>query len=198
MSKTMAHPSPAELNQRKRHQRLVAGMFLAGTAILVFILYIGLKLDPKHIPSTLVGKPAYDFQAGWLLGEEHLPEADPQFFTLDDLIGRNIILNFWASWCVTCREESYELEAFWKAYKDQNVIVVGIAIQDTKESAVNFARYYGKGYPLGMDLDGKIAIDYGVTGVPETFLINTQGEVVRKFVGPVDVAQLRQALKYFN
>jgi cytochrome c biogenesis protein CcmG/thiol:disulfide interchange protein DsbE len=105
-----------------------------------------------------------------------------------------LILNFWASWCVSCRTEAHELESFWKAYRDQGVKVVGIAIQDEQEAAKKFAQYYGKTYILGLDEDGKAAIDYGVSGVPETFLIDRDGVIRHKEIGPVSAAMLKNLL----
>ena len=107
--------------------------------------------------------------------------------------GRPVVLNFWASWCVSCRQEAVELEKFWQAHKDQ-VLVVGIAIQDSAEDSKRFAAYFGKTYAIGLDEDGKAAIDYGVSGVPETFLIDAQGVIRHKEIGPVEATQLSQLI----
>ena len=103
------------------------------------------------------------------------------------------MLNFWASWCYSCRAEAVDFERFWK--ERQDIAVVGIAIQDTVEAAKAFAAQYGKTYILGLDTDGKIALDYGVTGVPETFFINANGVIVHKETGPVTEKMLQKYSK---
>ena len=121
-------------------------------------------------------------------------QAGARGFALDDFKGRPVVVNFWASWCVSCREEARELEKFWQAVKGKNVAVVGVAIQDTVEAAQKFAKQYGKTYILGLDEDGKAAIDYGVAGVPETFIIDASGVIVHKETGPVTAQKLEEAV----
>ncbi len=164
----------------------IAGAFIG-------LLAYGLKLDPKQIPAAQLDKTANGFRAAWVQGQEFVPTAASGHFRLEDFAGKPLVLNFWASWCVSCREEARELEAFWQAHK-ADVAVVGIAIQDEPEAARKFAAYYGKTYILGMDEDGKAAIDYGVSGVPETFLIDRKGIIREKITGPVDQAKLTQLL----
>ena len=86
------------------------------------------------------------------------------------------------------------MEAFWEAHKGAGVKVVGIAIQDASADALRFAEHFGKTYPLGLDVDGQASIDYGVTGVPETFFIDAQGMIRHKISGPVDYAMLEKYL----
>lgn len=159
---------------------------------LVTTLYMGLNQDPKAIPSNFIGKPAMDFRVAWIQGEDILGGETTEHFNLNDFRGKNVILNFWASWCVSCRTEARDLEAIHRKYKDKDIAVVGIAIQDTIGDARRFASTFGKNYILGLDEDGKASIDYGVTGVPETFIIDKQGVVVHKEVGPVTTAMLEE------
>lgn len=173
---------------KKQIFAMVAGVLTA--VLFIAILWQGLGKDPNKVPSALLGKPAYSFQVQWLQGQEHLGNARPEGFGLQDFQGRPLILNFWASWCYSCRAEASDFEAFWQRYKDKGLLVAGVAIQDTPEAATSFARAFGKTYLLGLDSeDGKAAIDYGVTGVPETFFINRQGVIIHKEAGPV-TAQL--------
>jgi cytochrome c biogenesis protein CcmG/thiol:disulfide interchange protein DsbE len=181
---------------KNRHLLITVIAGLAIAALVVF-LYSGLQHDPKNIPSPLLGKPALGFSTKWLQGQEFLPGSNPSSLSLSDLRGKNIVLNFWASWCHSCREEALDLQAYWEKYRDQGIVVIGIAIQDTEEAAREFAERYGKKYILSLDEDGKASIDYGVTGVPETFLINKEGIVVHKEVGPVTVASLEELMKKF-
>jgi cytochrome c biogenesis protein CcmG/thiol:disulfide interchange protein DsbE len=147
------------------------------------------------VKSTLIDKPAQDFSADFLQGDPSLTLLDGQRIQLGDLKGRPVVLNFWASWCVSCRQEARYFETFWQSHKDKGVMVVGVAIQDTPEAAKDFAKVYGKTYPLALDTSGKAGIDYGVYGVPETFFIDKNGVVRHKETGPMSIALLEEKLK---
>lgn len=177
----------------KKHIIVSFFLFLS-FALLILVLLKGLTFDQSQIPSELIGKPALPFKAGWIQGKELLSSASDQEFKLSDVKGRPLILNFWASWCVSCRQEAHELELFWREYKARGVFVVGIAIQDSVDDAMNFAHKFGKTYILGLDRNGKASIDYGVTGVPETFMIDRRGKIVHKVSGPVTKEMLEQYL----
>lgn len=179
---------------KSRHILMTFLILLTGTGIIA-ILAKGLKLNPESSRSALVGKKAHQFEASWLQGQEFIGQGESkQSFTLDDLKGKPLILNFWASWCVSCRSEAQLMEQFWRDHKHEGLMMVGIAIQDTPESAVEFARYYGKTYPLGLDQEGKSAIEYGVTGVPETFFIDREGVIRHREAGPVNQRTLEKML----
>lgn len=173
---------------------IVSGVILTLGIVLIAFLFRGLDFRPKQIPSVLVGRPAPDFQASWIQGKEFLDHQTGTFFTLADVKGKKVILNFWASWCVSCRQEARELQEFWLDHKQDDVLVVGIAVQDTQEAALAFAKQYGKGYPLGLDEDGSASINYGVAGVPETFFIDRSGKIVEKVIGPVDRQSMAEHL----
>jgi cytochrome c biogenesis protein CcmG/thiol:disulfide interchange protein DsbE len=177
----------------RRGHVIASATIVVVAVIFIGILSYGLTLDPKKVPPAILGQVAHPFRVSWIQGRELVPRAADGSLTLADLRGKPVVLNFWASWCVSCREEARELEAFWKAQKDK-VYVVGIAIQDEKESAKKFAEYFGKTYALALDEDGKAAIDYGVSGVPETFIIDANGIIKHKEVGPVDVAKLTKLM----
>lgn len=176
----------------RKHLIAVVAFLLVAAGVIGFF-YRGLSHPAdKNIPSAFLGKPALPFQVAWLQGQEILGHApDSKGFSLADFKGRPLILNFWASWCYSCREEARDFEAFWQRYKDKGIVVAGIAIQDTPEAAQQFAKAYGKTYMLGLDTeDGKAAIDYGVTGVPETFIIDRNGVVIHKEAGPMTAEKL--------
>lgn len=177
-----------------RHLKIVT-VFTALSLGLIFFLYRGLQVNPNVVPSVLINKPAQDFKALTLQGEEFLPENSSEQISLKSLRGKPVILNFWASWCFACRQEAKDFELFWQSAKNAGIVVLGIAIQDQKEAALAFAKNYGKTYPLGLDVDGKIAIDYGVTGVPETFVIDENGTITEKITGPVDYQKLIEIVK---
>jgi cytochrome c biogenesis protein CcmG/thiol:disulfide interchange protein DsbE len=178
--------------QKKSYRKhlIISLVFLGSVSAFVLLLARGLNFDQKKVPSELVGKTAFDFRAAWIQGESNLPGAPADSFSLRHFQGHPVVLNFWASWCVSCREEAQELERFWQKHRGERIFVVGVAIQDTKPAALEFAKQYGKTYILGLDTDGKIAIDYGVTGVPETFIIDRNGKILHKEVGPVTVDML--------
>lgn len=176
-----------------RKHLITVTVFLVLSAGIIAFFYGGLSRPAnKNIPSALLGKTAMPFEVAWLQGQENLGHTpDAKGFSLADFKGRPLILNFWASWCYSCREEARDFEAFWRRYKDKGIVVAGIAIQDTPEAAAQFARAYGKTYMLGLDTeDGKAAIDYGVTGVPETFIIDRHGVVIHKEAGPMTAEKL--------
>lgn len=178
-----------------RKHLLATLAFVLVVAGIIGFFYRGLSHPAdKNIPSAFLGKPAQTFQVAWLQGQQHLGHtADAKGFSLADFKGRPLILNFWASWCYSCREEARDFEAFWQMYKDKGIAVAGIAIQDSPEAALQFAQTYGKTYMLGLDSeDGKAAIDYGVTGVPETFIIDRNGVVIHKEAGPMTTQMLAE------
>jgi len=188
-----AQSAAVDVNSRRRHV-VISIAILAAAASLIALLSYGLMLDQSKVPPANIGKVANPFKVAWIQGNDLIPPAkDKEGFSLDNLRGRPVVLNFWASWCVSCREEAREMEKFWQAHKDR-VAVVGIAIQDNQADAKKFAAYFGKTYALGLDEDGKAAIDYGVSGVPETFLIDRNGIIQHKEIGPVDSAQLEGLL----
>jgi cytochrome c biogenesis protein CcmG/thiol:disulfide interchange protein DsbE len=124
---------------------------------------------------------------------------DGKVIRLEDFRDKVVFLNFWASWCVPCREEAKTLEAAWQNYKDRGVVFLGIDIQDKEEDARAFMKEFGITYLNGRDASGKIAVDYGVWGIPESFFIDGQGKITYKHVGqigaPTITAKLDEALR---
>lgn len=156
---------------------------------MLYFLAAGLKMDQTVTPSALVNKPAPQFTVKVLQGEGDLPGADSGVVTLADLKGKPFVLNFWGSWCPSCRTEAYDLEKFWQQRSNKSVMLIGVAMHDTVEQAMRFARTYGKTYPLALDTES-IAIDFGVTGAPETFVIDAKGTIIERIQGPVTAKQL--------
>jgi cytochrome c biogenesis protein CcmG/thiol:disulfide interchange protein DsbE len=110
-------------------------------------------------------------------------------FTLSENRGQPVVMNIWASWCHSCREEAPVLEQGWRSYRDQGVTFVGVNVMDTRGDAEAFLEEFDITYPNGPD-EGDIYFDYGTTGVPETFFINRDGVIVVKFFGPLSPEQL--------
>lgn len=125
---------------------------------------------------TRVGKPAPDFSMTLLGGGE---------FRLEDHAGSPLVINFWASWCPPCRDESPGFERIWQKYRDSGVQFVGVDIQDTQEEAARYVEEFGLTFPNGRDPDGKITVEYGVIGLPVTFFIGANGVVEGRWVGAV-------------
>lgn len=169
---------------RRKHIVVTSILALIGLATLS-ILGKGLFLNPAIVTSTQLGQQAKDFEIDILEGQAWLPKSSNGKVRLSDLRGRKVVLNFWASWCPTCKEEAIEIEKYWQRYRDTGIIVLGIAFQDTPEAAREFAKLHGKTYPLGIDTTGKTILDYGVYGAPESFIINENGIILHKEAGPV-------------
>lgn len=145
---------------------------------IIGLFYIGLGLDPRSIPSVLVGTKAPSFSGPEIQTGETL--------SLDAYRGKVIVLNFWASWCQECRLEHQNLLAIQRQFQDNpNFVMLGIDYQDQPGDAITFLNAFGSTYPHIQDVKGTIAIDYGVYGVPETFVIDTQGVIRFKQIGPI-------------
>jgi cytochrome c biogenesis protein CcmG/thiol:disulfide interchange protein DsbE len=150
---------------------------LAVILSLVALLAYGFFRDPRYIPSPLVGKPAPNFSLQLYSGEK---------VELSALRGKVVFINFWASWCPPCIAEAKEMEAAWRKLKDQNVVFIGVEIQDTEANGRAFVKEFDITYLMGNDPTGKIPIDYGVWGIPESFFVDPDGRIVYKHVGAID------------
>jgi cytochrome c biogenesis protein CcmG/thiol:disulfide interchange protein DsbE len=104
---------------------------------------------------------------------------------LQDMQGKVVVVNFWASWCVECRVEAHEFERAWQKYRDQGVVFVGIAYADVEPNSIAYMQEFGLTYPHAPDLGTVISADYEITGVPETFIIDKDGMIADVVIGPV-------------
>jgi cytochrome c biogenesis protein CcmG/thiol:disulfide interchange protein DsbE len=111
-------------------------------------------------------------------------------FRLSEQRGKLVLVNFWASWCPPCRQEAPVLERAWRRYRDRGVVLIGVDIWDADQDARGFLRELGISYPNGPDRDGRIVVDYGLTGIPETFFIRPDGTMARRWIGPLTDEQL--------
>jgi cytochrome c biogenesis protein CcmG/thiol:disulfide interchange protein DsbE len=151
---------------------LPLGVFIA----LLLFLGVGLRLNPREIPSPFIGKAAPAFSL------TQLHEADKSI-SPQDMLGKVWLLNVWASWCVSCRQEHPVLMDF----STQGVVpIIGLNYKDDREEGLKWLRQFGNPYQLSaFDAKGKVGIDYGVYGVPETFVIDKRGVIRYKHIGPV-------------
>jgi cytochrome c biogenesis protein CcmG, thiol:disulfide interchange protein DsbE len=153
----------------------------------VGLLAFGFTRDPKEIPSPLVGRPAPAFTLQLLDGGE---------LRLDDLRGKNVVLNFWASWCYpACWNEAPRLEGAWRRHRAHDVMVIGAVYQDTAANARDFVRQHGKTYPTGLDQGTRAGIAYGVYGVPETYFIDRGGRIAHKHIGEISERVLEEEIQ---
>jgi cytochrome c biogenesis protein CcmG/thiol:disulfide interchange protein DsbE len=155
---------------------------LAAFCVLLVFLAIGLTRDPRDVPSPLKDKPAPAFTLPQLAAAE-------KNFSPADLKGKVWLLNVWASWCVSCRQEHPLLVAF---SKDGSVPIVGLNYKDQLPDAKQWLTQYGDPYVLSaVDADGRVGIDYGVYGVPETYVIDKTGMIRLKHTGPITPESLK-------
>lgn len=171
------HPSAMGSGPRRPRRWMVVTGVLAAVAILTLLLAFGLTRDPGLIRSPLLGRSAPAFDLRTLDGARTV--------SLTDFHGQIVVVNFWASWCAECRIEHDGLAAAWDRYRDQRVVLIGIAFQDRASASAAFVRDVGGDWPQLADPHDATALAYGVYGVPETFVIGPDGRVVAKQVGAV-------------
>ena len=157
------------------------GMF----AVLVALLFRGLSLDPKLVPSPLVGKPMPSFS---------LTRLDDPTVTISDadIRGKVAVLNIWATWCVSCRAEH---DVLLQLARTGQVAIYGLNYKDKRDDARRWLRQLGDPYLANaFDEDGRVGINWGVYGAPETFVIDPQGIIRHKHVGPLTIEVLQKTL----
>jgi cytochrome c biogenesis protein CcmG/thiol:disulfide interchange protein DsbE len=187
----MSAPATSDASTRSRR-------WLVALPLIVFMALAGLFLlrlqggDPSKIPSALIGRPAPQTQLppieGLVNSGVPVPGLDPAAFK-----GKVSIVNVWASWCVPCHDEAPLLTAL---AKDTRLQLVGINYKDSPDNARRFLGRYGNPFGIvGADSNGRASIEWGVYGVPETFVVGRDGTIVYKLVGPVTPANLDSVLK---
>ncbi len=154
--------------------------------VLVVVLAVGLKLDPRYVPSPLINKDAPAFTLESL--------ADPNTtLTKQDLLGRPVLVNVWASWCSACRVEHPLLLSM---AQNDKVEIIGLNYKDTREAGSELLQAHGNPYrQVLFDPQGKLGLDLGVYGVPETFVLDAKGVIRFKQVGPMTPEAWRDQIK---
>ncbi len=145
---------------------------------LLTLFYQGLWGDPRSIPTVLVGTQAPGFEGPDVESGEHI--------SYNQFRGKVVLLNFWASWCYECKVEHEDILKLHKQLKDHpDFVMLGVNYQDKVPDALAYLKRYGSTFRHVRDITGALAIDYGVYGVPETFVIDQQGVIRHKWVGPI-------------
>jgi len=189
----MNRPPPLPAAQADGRRQLLMALPLIAFAALAAMFWVRLGSgDPSRIPSALIGHPAPQTMlpplAGLTSDGAAVPGLDPAMFK-----GKVSVVNVWASWCVPCLEEA---PLFTELGKDKRLQLVGINYKDAPENARRFLGQYGNPYRVvGVDGNGRAAIEWGVYGVPETFIVDRQGTIVYKLVGPVTSENIDTVLK---
>ena len=184
-------PIPAQSSKRTR--LLVMG----GIALVVFGLLgvLALAVRQRSAGAIAAGDaPAFE-----------LKTFEGETIRLSDLRGRPVILNFWASWCIPCREEAPLLQSTWLKYKDQGLVMIGVDYVDTDSEAKKFMQEFGITYPNGPDIGTRISQAYRITGVPESYFITPEGKLLEgtdasgraygNWIGPLTVSAMEERVQ---
>jgi len=162
----------------------------AGVCALAVVLALTLSSDPQAEANTsrLVGQQVPEFSVEGLDGEP---------ITSASLAGKTVLVNFWNSWCIPCREEHDALKSWYEANRnDSSVVLLGIVREDRRKDALEWVDEKGVDWPVGFDPGGKASLDFGTRGQPETYAIGPDGVVVASKFGPVTPAVLDQMVAY--
>lgn len=184
-----SHPTPHTL-----------GRWAAVVLVAAFVGLLALGLRNRNAAQPLEGSAAPDFTL--TLFEGYTAGFGPQV-RLSDLRGKAVVINFWAAWCPTCRDEQAFLQQTWERYRERGVVFLGIDYVDTEPAAREYLQTYGVTYPNGPDLKTRISTLYNIRGVPETFVVDRAGQIVLFWPAPLSdpssqaqfIAAIEKALK---
>tara|TARA_Y100000588_G_scaffold353567_1_gene407127 strand:+ start:120 stop:740 length:621 start_codon:yes stop_codon:yes gene_type:complete len=174
---------PVQKNSKKLKAAVIflLAMLIAGFTIFLAIGVMGTTTATSRSGKELVGKKAPSFVA---------PKVGGQLVSLENYKNKPLVLNFWASWCPPCRDETPGMERIWRKYEDQGVVILGINVQDGEKEAERYISEFGVTFSNALDLDGSITVDYGVTGLPVTFFIDNDSVVIGRWVGSISEDRL--------
>lgn len=165
---------PVNAGPKKAAVRLWQGIF--GLILLVFVIMLGARLvQTNQFEQRASGQaPAFSFTT-----------FEGETISLDQLAGKGVVLNFWASWCDPCRDEAVLLEETWRRESENGIVFLGLDYLDQEPAAKAYLAEFGVTYPSGPDLQSAAARRYGIKGVPETFFIDPQGNITDIVIGPI-------------
>jgi len=174
---TVAEQPSANTNQKSK---LLLGWVVAWSILIALLALVAVKLYQVTLgPVSTGGAPAFT-----------LTTFDGQSLSLESLRGHVVVVNFWASWCKPCEQEARDLEAFYRAYKDRGVILIGVDYVDTETEARAYLKKFDITYPNGPDLGTRISQAYRIKGVPETYIVDANGQLVTNIIGPTTTENL--------
>ncbi len=183
----VAGERPAQVQQRFS---AVGVALLLGVVVLLGV--IAYALIERNKPTPTEGK-APDFAiTTWSLDQLAMPG---ERLSLAALENKTIVLNFWASWCIPCQQEAPMFERIWNEYRDRDVVFLGVNTEDTDSAVFEYIARYGLTYPHAPDEGGRMEKAYRITGIPETFVINGKGEIIKHFISSPNASELRAAIE---
>lgn len=182
---------PASVPPPTVNRRGAAAVLVVIVVVLAgFFGYVAMAPKGKPADGTLPMDPV-----GFAVPDLRLPKLNtPGELGLRDLTGKPVVINFWASWCVTCKDEAAIMGDAERKWRDKGVVFIGIDASDKDDEAKKFEALYGMDYESLVDRDGVVGPDWGVTGYPETFFVGRDGRIVSKFISAIDAATLDQRI----
>ena len=182
MADLPSYLDPVEQSGKRRISPMTV-VIMVGAVLMLVVIGVSLMRVGQSQPTS---GPAPDFSLQTFGGDT---------FRLAEQQGKIVIINFWASWCVPCRDEAPILQDVWERYRDRGVVLVGVAYLDVERDSLAFIDEFGITYPNGLDIGEKIAKQYNIQGVPETFIVDQNGELVDLYVGPAKEGQIDAILE---
>ena len=167
-----------------RVARYAAVALILGLAL---VLTLAFRRDPHDIKTGTVGKPAPAFTLRSL--------TDGTTVSLDQYKGKIVVLNFWSSWCIPCKEENPALTDVWERYRGTDVVLLGVVFQDSADAARAYTARLGNTWTSAVDESGQVALGYGVFGPPETYFIGADGIIAGRHIGPIDQQTLVKGIE---
>ncbi len=183
----IATETPEQVSTTVTRKGLGLFSILAIVFVLALLALLGWGLVNTNRTRPIAGNMAPEFSVQYYDGYEW---EDQTVSSLNDFKGKVVVLNFWASWCVECRYEADLLEQAWKDYRDADVIFLGVAYVDVEPKSREYLQEFSVTYPNAPDLRSLISGAYEITGVPETFIIDQQGEIAYVEIGPISAPTL--------
>ena len=167
--------------------RVLRLAIVIAVASLVLVLILAFRRAPTDIKTGTVGKPAAPIALQKLDGSGA--------WSSDETKGKVFVVNFFASWCLPCKEENPALVRVYERYRASDVVFIGVLYQDSRDSGLRYVRDNGVVWPTVSDDDGRVAFSYGVFGIPETFFVGSDGVIAGRHIGPIDETTLVRGIE---